>query len=149
MQPLITHNGKPLNDLDLVAIIKDDDTLFIAPRENEQEQKMTHQILAMGEPIKYAFSVNLKDGRIISKSNLMNESGHYKPNEALTYLLFDKMKKFLDDTPPPSYLEAQRKNAKTTANTESKKHDTDYTYLVTTPPLSPVSSINNLASLTL
>lgn len=147
-QPLITHNGKPLNDFDLVAIIKDDDTLFIAPRENDQGQKITHQILAMGEPIKYAFSVHLEDGRIKSKGGLMNESGHYKPNKTLTYLLFDKMKKFLDYT-PPSNLETQREEAKNIADENSKKHDKDYTYLVTTPPLSPVSSINNLESLTL
>lgn len=147
-QPLITHNGNPLNDFDLVAIIKDDDTLFIAPRENDQEQRMTHQILAMGEPIKYAFSVHLNEGRIKSKHNLINESGHYKPNQELTYLLLDKMKNFLDDT-PPSDLDSQREKAKNIAYEKNKKHDTDYTYLVTTPPLSPVSSINNLASLTL
>jgi hypothetical protein len=147
-KPMLTHNGKPLNDFNLVAIIKDDDTLYIAPRENEQEQRMIHQILAMGEPVKYAFSVHLDEGRIKSKYNLMNESGHYKPNEGLTYLLFDKMKNFLDDT-IPSNLERQKEIVQNVAKEKSKKYDTDYTYLVTTPPLSPVSSLNDWASLRL
>ncbi len=142
-KPVITHNRQPLNDFDLVAIIKDNDTMYIAPRENDQEQRMTHQILAMGEPVKYAFSVHLDNGRIQSKHNLMNESGHYKPNQGLTYLLFDKLKDFIDDT-PSSHLEKQREDAKNIADKKGRKNDIDYTYLVATPPLSRVSSVEDL-----
>jgi hypothetical protein len=148
-QPIITHQGKALNDFDFVAIITEDDTLFVAPREDNQGKRMTHQILAMGQSVKHPFSMHLTDGRIKSKHDLMYESGHYKPNEGLTYLLFDKMKIFIDDT-PPSNLEGQRVMATDAAISKGKKHDdADYLDLIKTPPLSPVSSINDLTKLTI